>query len=96
MPGIRRRRRCGCAGIYSAENALELYAEAFDAAGALGKLEAFASVHGADFYGLPRNRGKVRLAREEVRVADRVGQGEIEVVPMEAGDSLAWRFLGRE
>jgi dihydroorotase len=87
---------CGCAGIYSAENALELYAEAFDAAGALDKLEGFASFHGADFYGLPRNRGKVRLAREATRVADRVAQGDIELVPMEAGSSLAWRFLGRE
>jgi len=87
---------CGCAGIYSAENALELYAEAFDAAGALDRLEAFASFNGADFYGLPRNPGKVRLAREATRVADRVGEGDIEVVPMEAGSSLAWRFLGRE
>ncbi len=87
---------CGCAGIYSAENALELYAEAFDAAGALDRLEAFASFNGADFYGLPRNSGKVRLARETTRVADRVGKGDIEVVPMEAGSSLAWRFLGRE
>jgi len=87
---------CGCAGIYSAENALELYAEAFDAAGALDRLEAFASFNGADFYGLPRNPGKVHLAREATRVADRVGEGDIEVVPMEAGSSLAWRFLGRE
>jgi len=87
---------CGCAGIYSAENALELYAEAFDAARALDKLEAFASFHGADFYGLPRNRGKVLLAREATRVAERVGDGDLEVVPMEAGNSLDWRFLGRE
>ena len=87
---------CGCAGIYSAENALELYAEAFDAAGALDKLEAFASFHGADFYGLPRNRGKARLAREATRVVDRVGEADIEIVPMEAGNALAWRFLGRD
>jgi dihydroorotase len=87
---------CGCAGIYSAENALELYAEAFDAAGALDKLEAFASFNGADFYGLPRNRGTVRLARETTMVAERVGENDLEVIPMEAGAALAWRFLGRD
>ena len=87
---------CGCAGIYSAENALELYAEAFDAAGALDKLEGFASFHGADFYGLPRNRGKARLARAAARVVDRVGDDDIEIIPMEAGNALAWRFLGRD
>jgi len=87
---------CGCAGIYSAENALELYAEAFDAAGAVDKLEAFGSFHGADFYGLPRNRGKARLAREATRVVDRVGERDIEIIPMEAGNALAWRFLGRD
>ena len=87
---------CGCAGIYSAENALELYAEAFEAAGALNKLEAFASFHGADFYGLPRNRGKARLERQATRVAQRVGENDTEVVPMEAGNSLAWRFVGRD
>ena len=87
---------CGCAGIYSAQNALELYAESFDAAGALDKLEAFASFHGADFYGLPRNRGKVRLERRPSRVEELVSAPGIEVVPMEAGQTLAWRFAGRD
>ncbi|MDA0313478.1 MAG: dihydroorotase [Proteobacteria bacterium] len=87
---------CGCAGIYNAEHALELYAEAFEAAGALSRLEGFASFHGADFYGLPRNRGKVTLARAPVRVADKVEAEGIELVPMEAGSELAWRFAGRE
>jgi dihydroorotase len=87
---------CGCAGIYNAEHALELYAEAFEAAGALSRLEGFASFHGADFYGLPRNRGKVTLARAPVRVAEKVEAQGIELVPMEAGSELAWRFAGRE
>jgi dihydroorotase len=56
---------CGCAGIYTAHAAIELYAAAFEEAGALDKLEGFASHHGADFYGLPRNKGGITLVREE-------------------------------
>ena len=55
---------CGCAGIFSAHGAIELYAEAFESAGALARLEAFASEHGADFYGLPRNTGRLTLVKE--------------------------------
>ena len=81
---------CGCAGIYTAHAALELYAEAFDAAGALDKLEAFASLFGPDFYGLPRNRGTVTLIRETSAVATDHPSG---VVPLRAGENLGWRLL---
>jgi len=80
---------CGCAGIYTAHAALELYAEAFEAAGALDKLEAFASFHGPDFYGLPRNRETVSLIRESTPVAADHPSG---VVPLRAGENLAWRL----
>jgi dihydroorotase len=85
---------CGHAGIYSAHAALELYAEAFEAAGALDKLEAFASHFGADFYGLPRNRGKVSLVRETWKVPPELAFGDATVVPLRAGQKLAWRFAG--
>ncbi len=80
---------CGCAGIYSAHAALELYAEAFDQAGALDKLEAFASFHGPDFYGLPRNSEHVTLVRETVTVSTEHAAG---IVPLRAGEALAWRL----
>ena len=83
---------CGCAGLYTAHAALELYATAFEEAHALDRLEAFASVHGADFYGLPRNTGKIRLVRQEWRVPESYAFGEDTVVPMRAGESLAWRL----
>jgi dihydroorotase len=82
---------CGCAGCYSAHAALELYAEVFDAAGALDRLQAFASEHGADFYGLPRNTGTVVLRREPWQVPMRYAFGSDEVVPLRAGESVAWR-----
>jgi dihydroorotase len=85
---------CGHAGIYSAHAALELYAEAFEAAGALDRLEAFASHFGPDFYGLPRNRGKVSLVREPWDVPRELAFGEATVVPLRAGQKLAWRFAG--
>lgn len=85
---------CGHAGVYSAHAALELYAEAFEAAGALDKLEAFASHFGADFYGLPRNRGKVSLVRESWDVPAELPFGDATVVPLAAGRKLAWRFAG--
>lgn len=75
----------GCAGIYTAHAALELYAEAFDAAGALHRLDAFASRFGADFYGLPRNTGRVRLRREERPVPEVLPFGPHAVVPLRAG-----------
>ncbi|MDT8408579.1 MAG: dihydroorotase [Wenzhouxiangellaceae bacterium] len=84
---------CGCAGIYSAPAALELYAEAFEAAGALERLEAFASFHGPDFYGLPRNRGQVTLQRRPWRMTESLDAGADEIVPMRAGTMLDWRLL---
>jgi dihydroorotase len=82
---------CGCAGCYTAHAALELYAEAFEAAGALDKLEAFASFHGADFYGLPRNRDTVTLRREPWVVPSEYAFGEQTVVPLNAGETMRWR-----
>ncbi|OJZ17588.1 MAG: dihydroorotase [Thiobacillus sp. 65-29] len=85
---------CGCAGIYSAHAALELYAEAFEDAGALDRLEAFASFFGADFYGLPRNTGRVTLRRETWTVPERLAFGEAALVPLRAGETLRWRVVG--
>lgn len=82
---------CGCAGIYTAHAALELYAEAFDAVGALDKLEGFASFHGADFYRLPRNAEKITLKRESWEVACELPYGGGALVPLRAGESVAWR-----
>ena len=82
----------GCAGCYTALSAIELYAEAFDAAGALGKLEGFASHHGADFYGLPRNTGRITLRRESWTLPESLPFGEAELKPLRGGESLAWRL----
>jgi dihydroorotase len=83
---------CGHAGIYTAHAALELYAEAFEAAGALDRFEAFASFHGADFYRLPRNRGTIRLRRDSWQVQSALPLGEDELVPLRAGEMLRWRL----
>jgi dihydroorotase len=83
---------CGCAGIYTAHAALELYATAFEEAGALDKLEAFAATHGAAFYGLPANRGTVTLTREEWRVPETLAFGEERLVPLRAGDTIPWKL----
>jgi dihydroorotase len=83
---------CGCAGCYSAPAAIELYAEAFDRAGALERLEAFASFHGADFYGLPRNSATITLKREEWVVPASYPFGEHTVVPLRAGETMCWRL----
>ncbi len=85
---------CGCAGIYTAHAALELYAEAFEDAGALDRLEAFASFFGADFYGLPRNAGRVTLRREPWTVPERLAFGEGALVPLRAGETVRWRVAG--
>jgi dihydroorotase len=82
----------GHAGCYTALTALELYAEAFEAAGALDKLEAFASFHGADFYGLPRNTGTVTLTKSSWMVPESIPFGETELKPLRGGDTLAWRL----
>ena len=83
---------CGCAGIFSAHAALELYAEAFERAGALDKLEGFAAFHGADFYGLPRNAGSVTLVKESWEVPAHYPLGGDELVPLRAGERIAWRL----
>jgi dihydroorotase len=80
---------CG-AGCFTAPTALELYAEAFEAAGALDKLEGFASFHGPDFYGLPRNTGTVRLVRRPLTVPEAVPFGDAVVKPLRGGDTLTW------
>lgn len=82
---------CGCAGCYSAHAALPLYAEVFAEAGALDRLEAFASFHGADFYGLPRNAGRVRLVEEAWVAPEQVPFGDDVLVPLRAGEEIKWR-----
>jgi dihydroorotase len=84
---------CG-AGCYTALSALELYAEAFDAAGALDKLEAFASFNGPAFYGLPRNRGSVTLRRQAWTLPEALPFGDAQLKPLRAGESLAWQLVG--
>jgi len=85
---------CGCAGIFSAHAALELYAEVFEAAGRLDQLEAFASHYGADFYDLPRNEGMVTLVKEEWRPPATYEFGAESLVPFRAQESIAWRLRG--
>jgi dihydroorotase len=84
---------CGCAGCYTANAGIELYAEAFDAVGALDKLEGFASFYGADFYGLPRNTEKVHLTRTAWTVPTSLDYlaGD-PLVPLRAGETIAWRL----
>jgi dihydroorotase len=87
---------CGCAGVYTAHAALEFYAEVFDAAGALDRLEGFASHHGADFYGLPRNTGQVTIEKSEWRVPESFAYGSGQLVPLRAGATAAWRLVTRQ
>ena len=82
----------GCAGCYTALTALELYAEAFDAAGALARFEGFASFHGPDFYGLPRNADRITLLRAPLVVPETLPFGEAELKPLRGGETLAWRL----
>ncbi len=82
----------GCAGCYTALSALELYAQAFEAAGALDKLEGFASFHGPDFYGLPRNSGTVTLVREDWTLPETVPFGDASLKPLCAGEVLHWKL----
>jgi dihydroorotase len=81
---------CGCAGIYTAHAGIELYAEAFDEAGALDRLEGFASEHGPDFYGLPRAAERITLVRQPMAVPADIALGSHRLVPMRAGASIAW------
>ena len=83
----------GCAGCYTALSAMELYAEAFDAVGKMNKLEGFASFHGADFYGLPRNAGTITLRKETWTLPETLPFGEATVKPLRAGETLAWRLV---
>ena len=84
---------CGCAGIYTAHAAIELYAEVFEQAGALDRLEAFASFHGPDFYRLPRNRETLTLEKQSWTVPEEVRFGKEAGVPLRAGGTIAWRLV---
>ena len=83
---------CGCAGIYTAHAAIELYAEAFEAANALDKLEGFASHFGADFYGLPRNTGSITLIKENWTVPAHFAIGNEQLIPLRAHEAITWRL----
>ncbi|WP_279145614.1 dihydroorotase [Photobacterium carnosum] len=89
----RKEAACGCAGSYTAHAAIELYAEVFEQAGALDKLEAFASFNGADFYGLPRNTDTITLTKEAWKVAEEMQFGHDTVVPIKAGEMMTWKVL---
>ncbi|MFD0914019.1 dihydroorotase [Methylophilus luteus] len=84
---------CGCAGMYTAHAAIELYAEAFEAASALDKLEGFASFYGPDFYQLPRNTDKVTLSKQSWLVPETIPFADDVLVPLRAGQSIAWKLL---
>ena len=91
-PAALKEHASGCAGCYTAHAAIEMYAEAFDAVGALDRLEGFASFHGPDFYGLPRNTGRVTLRREAWTPPEAYPFGEAELKPLRAGEALPWRL----
>ncbi len=82
---------CGCAGVYSAHAAIELYAEAFEQAGALDRLEAFASFHGADFYGLPRNEDTITLNKSSWQVPASYPLGSEQLIPLRANETIDWK-----
>ena len=84
---------CGCAGVYTAHAAIELYAEAFENANALDKLEGFASFYGADFYGLPRNKDKITLEKTSWLVPKELALGDESLVPLRAGQHIHWKLL---
>jgi len=84
---------CGCAGCYTALHAMELYTQAFEEAGALDKLEGFASFYGADFYGLPRNTDRVSLQRTPWTVPAELTMADATLVPLDAGQSLQWKLV---
>ena len=86
----------GCAGCYTAHTAMAMYAQAFDSVHALDRLEAFASFHGADFYGLPRNTGGITLKRENWTIPERFAFGQAELKPLCGGEVLAWRVQGQD
>lgn len=88
----RKESACGCAGIYTAHAALELYAQAFEDAGALDRLQGFASHFGADFYGLPRNTTRVTLEKQDWTIPESYPMGKSSLVPLLAGQTLHWRM----
>jgi dihydroorotase len=83
---------CGCAGIFSAVSAIELYAEVFDELNALDKLEGFASFYGADFYGLERNQSSINLVKEDWIVPEKITIGGEAIIPLYAGKKISWRL----
>jgi dihydroorotase len=83
----------GCAGCYTAHAAIEMYAEAFDNAGALDQLEGFASFHGPDFYSLPRNTSRITLVKESWTPPERFALGAGELKPLRSGEALPWRLV---
>lgn len=89
---INKENSCGCAGIYTAHAAIELYATAFEQAGALGKLEAFASFYGADFYQLPRNSSHITLKKEYWTVPEQFEFANEKLIPLYAGENLTWKM----
>jgi dihydroorotase len=85
---------CGCAGIFTAPGALEIYAEVFEEEGALDRLEAFAAQNGPSFYELPPNEARITLLREPVALPEKIGDGDDAIVPFRAGETLRWRLAG--
>lgn len=83
---------CGCAGIYTAHAAIELYTEVFEAENALDKLEGFASFYGPDFYGLPRNTNQIKLVKQSWDVPETIAYDGGELVPLRAGETIAWKM----
>jgi len=84
---------CGCAGMYTAYHAMELYTEVFDKAEALDKLEGFASLYGPKFYGLPINKGSITLKREQWEVPESLALGDDKIIPLRAGQNCKWKVL---
>jgi len=84
---------CGCAGVFSAPVALPVYAQVFEAAGALDRLEGFASHFGADFYGLPRNSERITLRRQSWAMPGTIASGDDTIVPLRAGEEIAWQIV---
>ncbi len=84
---------CGCAGMYTAHAAIELYTEVFEVANALDKLEAFASFYGADYYGLPRNKDKITLEKTSWLVPNTLPLGDDSLVPLRAGQQIHWKLI---
>ncbi|NOQ90859.1 MAG: dihydroorotase [Gammaproteobacteria bacterium] len=89
---LKKESACGCAGIFSAHAAIEIYATIFEQQGALDKLEAFASFNGPDFYGLPRNSKTITLKKEDWLVPDEYSLGDDTLVPFLAGQTISWKL----